>query len=88
MEIIDGVKYLEAGDIIELEGKKYYMEYYDGYPCGHCALNGILCETYFYGDNMKYDCAEHSVFAISAEKKIKELEEEIKGTQELIKKLS
>lgn len=88
MEIIDGVKNLEHGDIIELEGKKYYMQYHDCVFCSWCALNGELCDKYFSPKNEEYDCARHCVYAISAEKKIKELEEEIEEYKELIKKLS
>jgi hypothetical protein len=87
MEIFDGVKHLEQGDIIELEGKKYYMEYYDGRPCGWCAFSGILCKKYFSPRHKEYDCARNCVYAISAEKKIKEIEEDIKESKELIKKL-
>ena len=83
MEIFEGVKHLEEGDIIELDGKKYYMEYYDGRPCGWCALSGKLCEKY----HEEYDCVSHCVYAISAEEKIKEIKESIKESQELIKKL-
>ena len=79
---------LEEGDIIELEGKKYFMEYYDGRPCGWCDLKGKLCNTYFGGCNGKYSCSQHCVYAVSAEKKIKELEEEIKESENLIKRLS
>ena len=78
---------LDVGDIIELEGKKYYMEYHDWRPCGWCALNGNLCHKYFGGIKAKYDCARNCVYAISAEKKIKELKEEIKEREELIEKL-
>lgn len=88
MEIIDGVKYLEDGDIIELEGKKYYMEYHDGRPCGWCDLKGKLCNTYFGRRNGKYKCSRHCVCAISAEKKIKEVKEEINELENLINKLS
>lgn len=79
---------LKDGDIIELEGKKYYMEYYDGRPCGWCALSGKLCNTYFGGRNGRYSCSSNCVYAISAEKKIEELKEEIREREELIKNLS
>ena len=87
MEIVDGVKILEEGDIIELDGKHYYMEYYDGRPCGWCAFSGKLCVKYFNPRHKEYDCVRHCVYAISAEKKIKEIEEDVKELQELIKKL-
>ena len=88
MEIVDGLKCLEDGDIIELEGKKYYMEYYDGYSCGICALRGKLCNTYFGKRKEKYSCSQHCVFAITAENKIKEAKEEINDLENLINKLS
>lgn len=84
---INKVMNLEEGDVIELEGKKYYIEYYNGRPCGGCSLRGDLCRKYM-GMHGKYDCACNSVYAISAEEKIKEEEEKIKKSEDLIKKLS
>lgn len=81
------VMMLEEGDVIELEGKKYYIEFYDGRPCGVCSLRDNLCSKYF-GLHGKYDCACNSVYAISAEEKIKEEQEKIKKSEDLIKKLS
>ena len=78
---------LEVGDIIELEGKKYFMEFGEGRPCGHCALFGQLCDKYF-GLNGKYSCASYCVYAISAEKKIKIEREKIEESENLIKRLS
>ena len=85
IEIFEGEKLFKEGDIIELEGKKYYMEYYDGHPCGFCALRGELCNKYF--SSKGYDCAYHTVYAILVEDKIKEEQEKIKDSEELIKKL-
>lgn len=86
MEIINGEKCLEDGDILTLEGKKYYMKYYDGKPCGICALSGYLCQKYFCTD--EYGCSMFGVYAISAEDAIKQEKEKIKESEELIKKLT
>ena len=86
MQIINKEKCLEDGDILTLEGKKYHMKYYDGKPCGFCALNGYLCQKYFCTD--EYNCSIFCVYAISAEDAINREKEKIRISQELIKKLT
>lgn len=80
------MKNLDHGDVITIEGVRYYVESECDWPCHKCQLPHHLCSKYF-GNKGPYDCATHSVTIKTAESVIAKLREEIADNEALIKRL-
>jgi len=80
------MRYLEHGDIITIEGVRYYAQGEADWPCQKCHLRGALCDKYF-GSEGPYDCASNGVTIRSAASKIEDLRKAIEYNEALIKRL-
>ena len=89
MEIIDGVKVFEAGDIAIINGKKYYCEQSPKFlGCELCSFRGRnQCYKWFDKHGIG-GCVENNFYFITVNRVIKREEKKIRESQKLINKLS
>ena len=80
MKVFGNKKILKDGDIVTIDGKRYYCD--RDLHCYECALNGE--ETCLNRNNRGYDCTYWHVSLITASEAIKREESNIKERQRLI----